>query len=125
MLIGGGLALADAFTTTGLDEWISNKPEFVGNSNYITIVLVIVAVGILSSEIINNTATAVLLIPITVVLAFSISINPLSHMIPLTIAITYGFMVPAGTPPDAIVFKSGYVTAPKLAKAGFPLDITG
>jgi sodium-dependent dicarboxylate transporter 2/3/5 len=46
-------------------------------------------------------------------------------MIPLTIATSYGFIMPVGTPPNAIVFASGYVTAPQMAKAGFPLDIIG
>lgn len=125
LLIGGGLALADAFTTTGLDEWISNQLLFVENLNYILIVLVLVGVAVLASEIISNTATAALLIPITISLASSISIDPLLLMIPLTIATSYGFVMPVGTPPNAIVFGSKYVTAPKMARAGLPLDIIG
>lgn len=125
LLLGGGLALAHAFTTTGLDGWISNQLLFVGNLDYILIVLVIVAVGVLSSEIISNTATAALLIPIAVSLSSSISIDPLLLMVPLTIATSFGFIMPVGTPPNAIVFGSGYVTAPKMAKAGFPLDVIG
>lgn len=125
LLLGGGLALAHAFTTTGLDGWISSQLLFVGNLDYILIVLVIVAVGVLSSEIISNTATAALLIPIAVSLSSSISIDPLLLMVPLTIATSFGFIMPVGTPPNAIVFGSGYVTAPKMAKAGFPLDVIG
>jgi solute carrier family 13 (sodium-dependent dicarboxylate transporter), member 2/3/5 len=125
ILIGGGLALAHAFTETGLDQWISNQLLFVENLNYILIVLVIVALGVFFSEIASNTASAALLIPITVSLASSISIDPLLLMVPLTIATSYGFIMPVGTPPNAIVFGSKYVTAPKMAKAGFPLDIIG
>jgi solute carrier family 13 (sodium-dependent dicarboxylate transporter), member 2/3/5 len=125
ILIGGGLALAHAFTETGLDQWISSQLVFVENLHYILIVLVIVALGIFFSEIVSNTATAALLIPIAVSLASSISIDPLLLMVPLTIATSYGFIMPVGTPPNAIVFGSKYVTAPKMAKAGFPLDIIG
>jgi solute carrier family 13 (sodium-dependent dicarboxylate transporter), member 2/3/5 len=125
ILIGGGLALAHAFTETGLDEWISNQLLFVENLNYILIVLVIVTLGIFFSEIASNTASAALLIPIVVSLASSISIDPLLLMVPLTMATSYGFIMPVGTPPNAIVFGSKYVTAPKMAKAGFPLDIIG
>jgi solute carrier family 13 (sodium-dependent dicarboxylate transporter), member 2/3/5 len=125
ILIGGGLALAHAFTETGLDQWISNQLLFVENLNYILIVLVIVALGVFFSEIASNTASAALLIPIVVSLASSISIDPLLLMVPLTIATSYGFIMPVGTPPNAIVFGSKYVTAPKMAKAGFPLDIIG
>jgi solute carrier family 13 (sodium-dependent dicarboxylate transporter), member 2/3/5 len=125
ILIGGGLALAHAFTETGLDQWISSQLVFVENLHYILIVLVIVGLGIFFSEIVSNTATAALLIPIAVSLASSISIDPLLLMVPLTIATSYGFIMPVGTPPNAIVFGSKYVTAPKMAKAGFPLDIIG
>ncbi len=123
ILIGGGLALAHAFTETGLDKWISNQLLFVEDLNYILIVLVIVALGVFFSEIASNTASAALLIPIVVSLASSISIDPLLLMVPLTIATSFGFIMPVGTPPNAIVFGSKYVTAPKMAKAGFPLDI--
>jgi sodium-dependent dicarboxylate transporter 2/3/5 len=125
ILIGGGLALAHAFTETGLDQWISNQLLFVKNLNYILIVLVIVAISIFFGEIASNTASAALLIPIAVSLASSIAINPLLLMVPLTIATSFGFIMPVGTPPNAIVFGSKYVTAPKMAKAGFPLDIIG
>jgi sodium-dependent dicarboxylate transporter 2/3/5 len=125
ILIGGGLALAHAFTETGLDKWISNQLLFVENLNYILIVLVMVAISIFFGEIASNTASAALLIPIAVSLASSISIDPLLLMVPLTIATSFGFIMPVGTPPNAIVFGSKYVTAPKMAKAGFPLDIIG
>ncbi len=83
------------------------------------------AVAILTSEIVSNTASAALLIPISASLATSIGIDPLLLMIPLTIATSYGFVLPVGTPPNAIVFASGYVTIPKMARAGLPLDVIG
>ena len=98
---------------------------FIENLHYVLIVLVIVAIGVFFSEIASNTATAALLIPIAVSLASSISIDPLLLMVPLTIATSYGFIMPVGTPPNAIVFASKYVRAPEMAKAGFPLDMIG
>ena len=125
LLIGGGLALANAFTITGLDEWIAQQLNFLSGMHYIVIILVIVSVAIFSSEIISNTATAALLIPISASLAISLNIDPLLIMVPITIATSYGFVMPVGTPPNAIVFASGYVTAAKMARAGLPLDIIG
>ena len=58
ILIGGGLALANAFTSTGLGDWIAEKLSFLSNSNYILIVLVFVTLAILPTETISNTATA-------------------------------------------------------------------
>jgi sodium-dependent dicarboxylate transporter 2/3/5 len=125
LLIGGGLALANAYTATGLDEWIAERLVFLQGVNYLVVILVIVAVAILVGEIVSNTASAALLIPISASLAGSIGIDPLLLMIPLTIATSFGFVMPVGTPPNAIVFASGYVTIPKMARAGLPLDIIG
>ena len=123
LLIGGGLALANAYTTTNLDEWMAEKLTFLGGMNYLLIILVLVAVTILTGEIISNTATAALLIPISASLATSLQIDPVLLMVPITIATSFGFVMPVGTPPNAIVFASGYVTIPKMARAGLPLDI--
>jgi sodium-dependent dicarboxylate transporter 2/3/5 len=125
ILIGGGLALANAFTATGLDQWIASQLNFLSGMPLIVIIFVIVAIAIFSSEIISNTATAALLIPISVPLATSLDINPLLLMVPLTIATSYGFIMPVGTPPNAIVFATGHVTAGRMAKVGLPLDIIG
>ncbi|MDQ3969921.1 MAG: SLC13 family permease, partial [Thermoproteota archaeon] len=123
LLIGGGLALANAYSATGLDEWIAEKLVFLQGMHYLIVIFVIVAVAIFVSEIISNTASAALLIPISASLATAIDIDPLLLMIPLTIATSFGFVMPVGTPPNAIVFASGYVTVPKMARAGLPLDI--
>ncbi len=123
LLIGGGLALANAYTTTNLDEWMAEKLTFLGGMNYLLIILVLVAVTIFAGEIISNTATAALLIPISASLATSLQIDPVLLMVPITIATSFGFVMPVGTPPNAIVFASGYVTIPKMARAGLPLDI--
>ena len=125
ILIGGGLSLANAFTTTGLDDWIGSQLNFLSGMPLMLIVLVLVAVAILSSEIISNTAAAALLIPISASLATSIGINPVLLMVPLTIATSYGFVMPVGTPPNAIVFATGHVKASRMAKVGLPLDVIG
>ena len=125
LLIGGGLALANAFTTTGVDKWIAQQLNFLGGMHYLIIILAIVSITIFSGEIISNTATAALMIPISASLATTLNINPILLMVPITLATSYGFIMPVGTPPNAIVFASGHVTVAKMAKAGLPLDIIG
>jgi solute carrier family 13 (sodium-dependent dicarboxylate transporter), member 2/3/5 len=125
LLIGGGLALANGFTITGLDEWMASQLKFLAGMPLIIVILVLVSITIFSGEIISNTATAALLIPISASLATVLDVNPLLLMIPITIATAYGFIMPVGTPPNAIVFASGRVTAKNMAKAGLPLDIIG
>lgn len=125
LLIGGGLALADAFQTTGLDKWIANSLSFVKELNYMVIIVIIVAITIFASEIMSNTAAAAVFIPVAASLATTISIDPVLLMAPIAIATSYGFIMPVGTPPNAIVFATGHVTAAKMARVGFPLDIVG
>ncbi len=93
--------------------------------HYLVIILIIVTVAIFFGEIMSNTATAALLIPVAASLATSLDMNPLLLMVPIAIATSYGFIMPVGTPPNAIVFASGYVTAGKMARAGLPLDLIG
>jgi sodium-dependent dicarboxylate transporter 2/3/5 len=123
ILMGGGLALAHAFTSTGLDDWIASNLSVVSGMPFIVIILVFVTMAIVPSEMISNTATAALLIPIAASLATSLGINPLLLMAPVAIATSYGFIMPVGTPPNAIVYSSGYMTAKEMARAGLPLDI--
>jgi sodium-dependent dicarboxylate transporter 2/3/5 len=123
ILIGGGLALADGFTSTGLGDWIAGQLSFLGSANYMIMILVLVTLAILPTEMISNTATAALLLPISASLATSMGINPILFMAPVAIATSYGFIMPVGTPPNAIVYSTGYISVAKMARAGIPLDL--
>jgi solute carrier family 13 (sodium-dependent dicarboxylate transporter), member 2/3/5 len=76
-------------------------------------------------SLISNTATVALILPTAASLSGTLGIDPLLLMIPVKVATAYGFMMPLGTPPNAIAFASGYVTAPKMARIGVVLDIIG
>lgn len=90
LLIGGGLTLANGFASTELDDWIAGQLAFIGEMHYphIIIVLAIVAITVFAGEIISNTATAALFIPITASLAISLGIPPVLLMAPVAIATT-------------------------------------
>jgi solute carrier family 13 (sodium-dependent dicarboxylate transporter), member 2/3/5 len=123
ILMGGGLALAHAFTSTGLDDWIASSLTVVSGMPFIVMILVFVTMAVVPSEMISNTATAAILIPIAASLATSVGLNPLLLMAPVAIAASYGFIMPVGTPPNAIVYSSGYISAREMARAGLPLDL--
>ena len=125
LLIGGGLALAHGFTSTGLDKWIADQMTFLGGMHYIVIILAIVAITVLAGEVISNTAAAALLIPISASLATSLGIPPVMLMVPVAVGASLGFIMPAGTPPNAIVFASGHVTVAKMVRAGLPAVAQG
>lgn len=123
LLIGGGLALASGFTATGLDLWIADKLLFLGEMDYILIVLVIVTITMLTSEMMSNTAVATLLLPIMAVLGNATEIDPILLMAPVAFATSYGFMMPVGTPPNAIAIGSGYVSIKQMVRYGLPFDL--
>lgn len=125
LLIGGGLALADAFEKTGLDKFIANTFSFLKDMPIFLVILIIISVTILAGEIISNTAAAALFIPIAFSLSQTLAVDPLLLMVPIAIATSYGFIMPVGTPPNAIIFSTGHVTTKKMFIAGLPLDIIG
>jgi sodium-dependent dicarboxylate transporter 2/3/5 len=121
LLIGGGLALAGGFTTTGLDRWVATQLEFLVGMPYFMIIVILLLV-VVFMEFISNTATTALMVPIAATLSGVIGINPLLLMLPVTIGASYGFILPASTPPNAIVISSGFVNAKKMARVGLPLN---
>jgi len=125
LLIGGGLALANGFTETGLDKYIAKNLSFLEGMPFIIIIFIILVVTVFAGEVISNTATAALLLPISASLATTLSIDPLLLMVPITIATSVGFIMPVATPPNAIIFSSDYITTRKMARAGLPLDLIG
>lgn len=123
LLIGGGLALASGFTSTGLDMWIADKMLFLGELDYVLIVLVIVTITMLTSELMSNTAVAALLLPIMAVLGSATELDPILLMAPVAFATSYGFMMPVGTPPNAIAIGSGHVSIKQMVRYGLPFDL--
>jgi len=75
------------------------------------------------TELTSNTATAATLLPVVAATATSLGQNPLLFLIPAALASNCSFMMPVGTPPNAIVFGSGLVTLPQMARAGFLLNV--
>jgi solute carrier family 13 (sodium-dependent dicarboxylate transporter), member 2/3/5 len=125
LLIGAGLALASGFIETGLDKYIAKNLSFLEGMPFIIVILIMLVVTVFAGEVISNTATAALLLPISASLATTLSIDPLLLMVPITIATSIGFIMPVATPPNAIVFSSEYITTRKMARAGLPLDLIG
>lgn len=123
ILIGGGLALASGFTATGLDTWIADKMLFIGDLDFFLIVLIVVTITMLTSELMSNTAVAALLLPIMAVLGSATELDPILFMAPVAFATSYGFMMPVGTPPNAIAIGSGHVSIRQMVRYGLPFDL--
>ena len=125
LLFGGGLALAAGFQQTGLDLWIGDQLDLLRDFPVFLLTLVLVTLVIFLTEVTSNTATTAMILPICGALAVSIGQDPLYLMIPAAIAASCAFMLPVGTPPNALIFASGKVTIPQMARIGVWLNLMG
>ena len=125
LLFGGGLSLAGAVDRSGLSDWmgVQTKIALQGQTNIILVVFIVTAIVLFLTEFTSNTATITLFLPIGLGIANALSVDPRLILIPATIASSCAFMLPVGTPPNAIVFSSGYLKIPQMAKAGFGMNI--
>ncbi|MBW2475697.1 MAG: SLC13/DASS family transporter [Deltaproteobacteria bacterium] len=125
ILFGGGLALAAGFQETKLADWIGSQVNHLESASIFLIVIAVTALIIFLTELTSNTATAAMILPILAAIAIGLGQNPLLLLIPAAIAASCAFMLPVATPPNAIVFGSGYVTIPQMAKSGLGLNLIG
>ncbi len=123
VLFGGGLSLAAAIDATGLAVWMGEIISAVDVWPVILITLVVVLLVVFLTELTSNTATTAAFLPVVASLALGIGQNPLLLAIPVTFAASAAFMLPVATPPNAIVYGSGLVSIPQMAKAGIWLNI--
>ncbi|MCA0985913.1 SLC13 family permease [Guptibacillus algicola] len=124
LLFGAGLAIAAGFQESGLAKWIGEQLTVLEGVHLFVILLAVTALVIFLTEITSNTATATMMFPIMASLSAAISVHPYALMIGAGVAASCAFMLPVATPPNAVVFGSGYLKIPDMAKAGFWLNIT-
>jgi len=124
LLFGGGLALAKGFGTSGLSDYIASQLQVVlGDASPLVIVISTAAFVTGLTEVMSNTATISLSVPIMASMAQAIEAHPLLLLIPTTLAASCAFMLPVSTPPNAIIYGSGRVPIMKMVIAGFWLDV--
>lgn len=124
LLFGGGLALAKGFSTSGLSVYIASQLQsLLGDASPLAIVISTSAVITGLTEVMSNTATISLAVPIMASMSQAIGVHPLLLLIPSTLAASCAFMLPVSTPPNAIVYGSGRVPIMKMVIAGFWLDL--
>ncbi|MGD2113983.1 MAG: DASS family sodium-coupled anion symporter [Acidobacteriota bacterium] len=123
LLFGGGLSLASAVRATGLAGWIGGRLQGLEALPVLLIALTVTATVILLTELTSNTATTATFLPIVASVAVGLGENPLLFLVPATLAASCAFMMPVATPPNAIVYGSGYVTIPQMVRAGIWLNV--
>jgi sodium-dependent dicarboxylate transporter 2/3/5 len=123
LLFGGGLSLAEGFKETGLASWIGSQFVFLDFIAFGLFLLIIIAVVNFLTEITSNVATASMILPILAAVSLSMNVHPFGLMVGATLAASCAFMLPVATPPNAVVFGSGYLSIPDMFKAGFWMNI--
>jgi solute carrier family 13 (sodium-dependent dicarboxylate transporter), member 2/3/5 len=123
LLFGGGFALATAFSSSGLSEFIGNSLKVLANIPVFVLLLTICAIINFLTELTSNTATTQMILPILASVSVAIGVNPLLLMIAATLSASMAFMMPVGTPPNTIVYASKRLKIADMAKTGFALNI--
>lgn len=123
ILFGGGMALAKGFTETGLANWIATKITIFEGVSIIVFILIVAAMVNFLTEVTSNLATTAMLLPILSPVALSFNMHPYLIMIAVTLSASCAFMLPVATPPNAIVFGSGYLKVSDMAKKGFLMNV--
>jgi len=123
VLFGGGLSLANAVQATGLAVWMGNLiPQGI---SIVLIVILVVTMIIFLTELTSNMATTATFLPVVAAIAIQSDFNPLLVTAAVALAASCAFMLPVATPPNAIVFGSGLIRVPQMARAGFLINVLG
>ena len=126
LLFGGGFALAEGFQVSGLADTDRQQVRLAGRlaSPLLMVGLICLTLTFLT-EVTSNTATTQMILPILASLAVDMQVNPLLLMIPATLSASCAFMMPIATPPNAIVFGSGRIRIPEMARIGVFINLVG
>ncbi|TSB47203.1 SLC13 family permease [Alkalicoccobacillus porphyridii] len=123
LLFGGGLAIAAGFTSSGLSDWMGDQLRVLDGMHIFIVILASTLLIMALTEITSNTATATMILPIVAALAVAINIHPYAVMVPCAMAANCAFMLPVGTPPNAIIFGTGKLKIIEMVRVGFVVNI--
>jgi sodium-dependent dicarboxylate transporter 2/3/5 len=123
LLFGGGLSLARAMAESGLAEWVGGAVGGLADLPTWIILAGVAGLFVFLTEVTSNAATTTMAMPIMAGAAMGLDMPPLTLMATAALAASMAFMLPVATPPNAIVFGSGYVTIPEMTRAGFLLNL--
>jgi len=124
-LLGGGLALSLSFVSSGLADWIANSLSVVGALPFALVVPLIVGLIMFMTNIKSNTATAAIFIPIVATMAVINGWPPLPILFGITVAVSFAFLLPMGTPPNALIYEKAKIPMREMFQNGFILNLVG
>jgi sodium-dependent dicarboxylate transporter 2/3/5 len=123
LLFGGGLSLAAAMDRSGLAQWIGAGFAGMGDVSPVVLLLALTATVILLTELVSNTAVVAALLPVMAGIAAETGMDVVVLSAAVAMAASCAFMLPAATPPNALVFASGHVTVAAMIRAGLVMNL--
>src|SRR5262245_28655215 len=125
MLFGGGLTLATAVEANGVSKFLGNLSRDLAGLHPFLVPLVVTTMTVFLSELTSNTAQVATMVPVLSAMSPAIGMNPYVLIFACTLGASSAYMMPVGTPPNAIVFGTGLVPLAQMMKAGFVLNLVG
>ncbi|MDX2362714.1 MAG: DASS family sodium-coupled anion symporter [Crocinitomicaceae bacterium] len=125
LLFGGGMALAKMLEVNGVIDQLTLVFQSYADAPLYILLTVLVAIAIFGTEIMSNMALVSVFIPVVADFALKTDFTILQLCMPITLAASCAFMLPVGTPPNAIVFSSGMLKINQMARTGFVLNVIG
>jgi sodium-dependent dicarboxylate transporter 2/3/5 len=126
LLFGGGLAMGELAFSTGLAEAMGRGiTAWLPSDSTAALTMIFTATAIVLSETTSNTAAANMIVPIAIAVAQVAGVRPIEPALGATLGASMGFMMPVSTPPNAIVYSSGYVPITAMMRHGVTLDLAG
>ncbi len=123
LLFGSGMAIAQGFQESGLAEWIGSQINILKDAPLLILLLVLVFSVNFLTEITSNLATAAMCLPILAAVSIALDVHPYTLMVGVAIASSCAFMLPVATPPNAVVFGSGYLRVSDMVRSGIWMNL--
>ncbi|ADR22165.1 SLC13 family permease [Marivirga tractuosa] len=123
ILFGGGMTLAKAMETAGFVDMIGEAIRQYQNIPLWLLLLILTTLALFLTEVMSNVALTTIAIPMVLSIATGLDVDPLLLAIPVAMATSCAFMMPISTPPNAIVFSSGYISIKQMVRAGILLNL--
>jgi len=124
-LFGGGLSLGQALTATGIGDWIASNMGIIEGKHYIVIALIVGGISLIVTAVASNTASAAMLVPLVIPIAFSIGVDPTLLALIVAIGSSVDYALVFGTPPTMISYSTGYFSVKEIFRVGSILDLIG
>lgn len=127
ILFGGGLAMGGMMYKTGLSGWVGDLivNSMGGEPSQVAMVAIFSVMALLLSELTSHTAATNMIGPLAITAAISAGVSPIPVSVGIALSASLGFMLPVSTPPNAIVYASGYIPITKMIRTGVYIDFIG